>query len=242
MLSRCIAAVALLGLILLSGCDETPAYNGPGLPKDYVKYKKPPKPVAELDIAAGDIKGAIKIELFEDDVPVTVNNFVQLIEKGFYKGTTFHRIVKDFMIQGGDPSGNGLGGPGYKFNDEFNRNDPKANHHEQYSVAMANSGPNTNGSQFFIVTNPKGTPFLDQKHTVFGKVIEGKELVDKLNAVAVDGEKPKVPVMIVDAKILSKRDHEYKLEESDKVHDQTRSFGPGTYRPDPKGGMIKVNP
>jgi hypothetical protein len=95
---------------------------------------------------------------------------------------------------------------------------------------MANSGPDTNGSQFFIVTNPKGAPHLNAKHTVFGKVIEGKELVDKLNAVPTEpGDKPKTPVVIVDAKIVSDRGHEYKLEEGDKVPERMHSFGPGSY-------------
>ena len=232
MFSRRAALLSLVSLAFLSGCDDTPAYNGPGLPKDYVKYKPPANPVAQLDIAAGDIKGSIKIELFESDVPITVTNFIQLIKEGKYKGTQFHRIIKDFMIQGGDPKGDGTGGPGYKFADEFKRNDPKANKHEQYSVSMANSGPDTNGSAILYRSRipRRSTAHLNGKHTVFGKVIEGKELVDKLNVVATEpGDKPKVPVVIVDAKILSDRGHEYKMEESDKIQDRAHSgFGPGT--------------
>ncbi len=125
--------------------------------------------------------GDIKLELFSKDAPVTVDNFIKLSESGFYKGTKFHRVIKDFMIQGGDPnskdsnwSDDGTGGPGYTFKDEINQ-------HKLVKgvIAMANAGPNTNGSQFFIVT-AQATPWLDGKHTVFGKVIEGMETVDKI--------------------------------------------------------------
>jgi peptidyl-prolyl cis-trans isomerase B (cyclophilin B) len=125
--------------------------------------------------------GDIKLELFTKDAPVTVDNFIKLSESGFYKGTKFHRVIKDFMIQGGDPnskdsnwSDDGTGGPGYTFKDEINQ-------HKLVKgvIAMANAGPNTNGSQFFIVTKD-ATPWLDGKHTVFGKIIEGIDVVDKI--------------------------------------------------------------
>ena len=145
-------------------------------------------------------KGGIKVELYPTDAPKTVANFVSLINKGFYNGLTFHRVVPGFVIQGGDPNGSGSGGPGYSFADEIN---PKSlglneatiksyeaqgyvydyllNSHkmEVGSLAMANSGPNTNGSQFFIVTD-EAQPHLDGKHTVFGKVIEGMDVVKKI--------------------------------------------------------------
>lgn len=128
--------------------------------------------------------GDIKLELFEKDAPKTVANFVRLSKEGFYNGTRFHRVIKDFMIQGGDPnskdddwSNDGMGGPDYKFEDEFN-----SNKLVRGVLAMANSGPNTNGSQFFIVTAEE-TPWLDGKHTAFGKVIEGMDIVDKIEAI-----------------------------------------------------------
>jgi len=116
-------------------------------------------------------QGPIKVELFADKAPLTVANFVNLVKHGFYDGLIFHRVIADFMIQGGCPQGRGTGGPGYKFEDE--KNGVK---HEVGSLSMANAGPNTNGSQFFITHVP--TPWLDGKHTVFGKVTEGLDVVD----------------------------------------------------------------
>jgi cyclophilin family peptidyl-prolyl cis-trans isomerase len=122
-------------------------------------------------------KGAIDIELFDDDAPKTVENFVKLAEDGFYDGVIFHRVIPDFMIQGGDPTGTGRGGPGYTFEDEFNERKV-----ERGALAMANAGPNTNGSQFFIVT-ADATPWLDGKHTVFGRVTDGMDVVDAISDV-----------------------------------------------------------
>ena len=118
--------------------------------------------------------GPIQVELFPDDAPKTVANFVKLANDGFYDRIIFHRVIPDFMIQGGDPTGTGSGGPGYSFEDEFN--DHKV---ERGALAMANAGPNTNGSQFFIVTTD-AAPWLDGKHTVFGRVTDGMDVVDKL--------------------------------------------------------------
>ncbi len=118
-------------------------------------------------------KGYIRIQLFEDLVPNTVANFVKLIEDGFYNGLKFHRVIPDFMIQGGCPLGNGTGGPGYQFADEFH---PELKHDGPGVLSMANSGPNTNGSQFFI-THVE-TSWLDGKHSVFGKVLDGQDVVD----------------------------------------------------------------
>jgi len=118
--------------------------------------------------------GAIELELFDADAPKTVDNFVKLSKDGFYDGLIFHRVIPDFMIQGGCPEGTGTGGPGYQFEDEFNDNKVVRG-----ALAMANAGPNTNGSQFFIVTT-EAAPWLDGKHTVFGRVTEGMEAVDAI--------------------------------------------------------------
>jgi cyclophilin family peptidyl-prolyl cis-trans isomerase len=119
-------------------------------------------------------QGTIELELFDDDAPKTVENFKKLANDGFYNGVIFHRVIPDFMIQGGDPTGTGSGGPGYTFEDEFN--DHKA---VRGALAMANAGPNTNGSQFFIVT-AEATPWLDGKHTVFGEVTSGMDVVETI--------------------------------------------------------------
>ena len=118
-------------------------------------------------------RGRIVCELFASDAPKTVNNFVFLAREGFYNGTVFHRVIADFMIQGGDPTGTGRGGPGYKFEDEV-KNNPRR--HARGVFSMANAGPNTNGSQFYI-THVE-TPWLDGKHTVFGRVLSGQDVVD----------------------------------------------------------------
>ena len=125
-------------------------------------------------------KGAITVELFDDDAPKTVENFKKLAGDGFYDGVIFHRVIPDFMIQGGDPTGTGSGGPGYQFEDEQNQHSV-----ERGVLAMANAGPNTNGSQFFIVT-ADSAPWLDGKHTVFGRVTDGMETVDAISEVERD--------------------------------------------------------
>ena len=120
-------------------------------------------------------KGDIVLELYPEHAPKTVNNFVFLTKQGYYDGVAFHRVIPNFMVQGGDPTGTGRGGPGYQFEDETAGNPLK---HESKVISMANAGPNTNGSQFFITHAPQ--PHLDGKHTVFGKVIEGKGVVDEI--------------------------------------------------------------
>lgn len=135
--------------------------------------------------------GDITVELFPEDAPKTVENFTKLAADNFYEGVIFHRIIKDFMIQGGDPTGTGRGGPGYTFEDEFN-----AHKIERGALAMANAGPNTNGSQFFIVTT-SAAPWLDGKHTVFGKVVEGMDVVDKIEGLDTDAnDRPKQDAVI----------------------------------------------
>jgi peptidyl-prolyl cis-trans isomerase B (cyclophilin B) len=136
-------------------------------------------------------EGPIVFELFEQDAPKTVANFRKLAGEGFYDGLTFHRVIKDFMIQGGCPQGTGTGGPGYTFEDEFNQHKVVRG-----ALAMANAGPDTNGSQFFIVT-AGACPWLDGKHTVFGQVSEGMDVVDRLEGVATDGgDRPSEPIGI----------------------------------------------
>jgi peptidyl-prolyl cis-trans isomerase B (cyclophilin B) len=135
--------------------------------------------------------GPIAVELFDEEAPKTVANFVKLAGDGFYDGVIFHRIIPDFMIQGGDPTGTGSGGPGYQFEDEFN-SQPVV----RGALAMANAGPNTNGSQFFIVT-ADACPWLDGKHTVFGRVTDGMDVVTEIEAVETDArDRPREDVVI----------------------------------------------
>ena len=135
--------------------------------------------------------GAIGVDLFDDDAPKTVDNFLSLARKGFYDGVIFHRVIPDFMVQGGDPTGSGSGGPGYTFEDEFNEH-PVA----RGALAMANAGPNTNGSQFFIVT-ADACPWLDGKHTVFGQVTSGMDVVNEISGVETDArDRPRSEVRI----------------------------------------------
>jgi peptidyl-prolyl cis-trans isomerase B (cyclophilin B) len=136
-------------------------------------------------------EGPIAIELYDEDAPKTVANFKKLAGEGFYDGVIFHRIIKDFMIQGGDPTGTGSGGPGYTFEDEIN--DHKI---VRGALAMANAGPNTNGSQFFIVTVGEAA-WLDGKHTVFGRVTDGMDVVDRMEAAKTDGrDRPTEDIVI----------------------------------------------
>jgi peptidyl-prolyl cis-trans isomerase B (cyclophilin B) len=136
-------------------------------------------------------KGDIRLTLFPDKAPLTVLNFVNLAKKGFYDGLTFHRVIPNFMIQGGDPLGTGAGGPGYRFKDEFSKD---LRHDKPGMLSMANAGPNTNGSQFFITHVP--TPWLDDKHTIFGAVVDAQDQKvvnsivtgDKMNAVVIEGD------------------------------------------------------
>ena len=135
--------------------------------------------------------GAITVELFDEDAPKTVENFRRLAADGFYDGLAFHRIIRDFMIQGGCPEGTGTGGPGYQFEDEINQHKIVRG-----ALAMANAGPDTNGSQFFIVTTD-AAPWLDGKHTVFGRVMDGMDAVDALEATDTDAEdRPRQPQKI----------------------------------------------
>ncbi|MCD6586125.1 MAG: peptidylprolyl isomerase [Desulfobacteraceae bacterium] len=144
-------------------------------------------PAKTYKIIMDTTKGEIELELYPEHAPKTVNNFVFLAKEGYYDGISFHRVINDFMVQGGDPTGSGSGGPGYNFEDEFTGN-PLT--HERGVISMANSGPGTNGSQFFITHSPQ--PHLNGRHTVFGKVIKGDDVVDaiqqgdKMNKVTAD--------------------------------------------------------
>jgi len=143
------------------------------------QYSTPPEmtidPSKVFTVKLETSRGDIELELYAEHAPKTVNNFVFLINESFYDGVTFHRVIDKFMIQGGDPEGTGRGGPGYRFEDELVGNPLK---HESKVISMANAGPNTNGSQFFITHLP--TPHLDGKHTVFGKVTQGVDVVDAI--------------------------------------------------------------
>jgi len=143
------------------------------------QYAAPPPMQVETDrtyhVTIETDRGNIELDLFPEYAPKTVNNFVFLAQDGFYDGVVFHRVINDFMIQGGDPTGSGRGGPGYRFEDEFKGNPLR---HERGVISMANAGPGTNGSQFFITHGPQ--PHLDGRHTVFGKVTAGLEVVDAI--------------------------------------------------------------
>lgn len=176
--------------------SNTPVTREPEIP---VNPSNPMNKIAEIHTN----KGVITLELFAQDAPKTVENFVKLADSGFYSGTKFHRVIKDFMIQGGDPnskdndwSNDGMGGPGYQFEDEIN-----SHKIVRGTLAMANSGPNTNGSQFFIVTKA-ATPWLDGKHTAFGAVIGGMEAVDAIENVPVNGNSHPTQDMIVEKIII----------------------------------------
>ncbi len=143
------------------------------------QWKNPPEMVIDLKkkyrVQIETTRGSVEVELYPQYAPKTVNNFVFLAREGFYDGVTFHRVINNFVIQGGDPTGTGTGGPGYRFEDEVKNNPLK---HETGVLSMANSGPNTNGSQFFITHSPQ--PHLNGKHTVFGKVIKGMDVINAI--------------------------------------------------------------
>ena len=141
--------------------------------------------------------GDVTIELFEETMPVTAGNFRKLVEKGFYDGTIFHRVIPGFMIQGGDPKGTGMGGPGYTIRDEFS----SSNRNDRGTISMANAGPNTGGSQFFI--NVVNNNRLDPKHPVFGRVVRGLDVVDTISRTPTDRQdRPRTPVKIEKASLV----------------------------------------
>ena len=152
--------------------------------------------IAEIETTLG----TIKIELFTKEAPETTGNFIKLAEKGFYDGVIFHRVIPGFMIQGGDPTGTGRGGPGYTISDEFH---PKLKHAKAGMLSMANAGPDSGGSQFFITL--AATPHLDNRHAIFGQVIDGHDVVKKIGDTPRDhGDRPKTPVTMKKVKISKK--------------------------------------
>jgi cyclophilin family peptidyl-prolyl cis-trans isomerase len=159
-------------------------------------------------------KGKIILELFENEAPNTVANFISLVEKGFYNGIVFHRVLENFMAQGGDPTGTGRGGPGYAFDDECGNRFPQYRRHFRGSISMANAGPNTNGSQFFLTFVP--TSMLDGRHTVFGRIVEGLEVLSDIERVDPDDKDSMIPELdkIIEAKVLNKRDHAYEVKKN----------------------------
>ncbi len=170
--------ILLLSLVLITGCKTG---------------EKKMSSIVLLETSIGNIK----IELFEDTMPITAGNFKKLVEQKFYDGVIFHRVIPGFMIQGGDPTGTGRGGPGYTIKDEFTKN----NKNSRGTISMANAGPNTGGSQFFI--NTVDNNFLDTKHPIFGKVIEGMDVVDKISNVNRNAnDKPLEDVVIKKATIV----------------------------------------
>lgn len=191
-------SVLLVNLLFLAtGCsgsnvNQAPSQNADNSPKAQVTSGK--NSIALFETS----KGNFKVELFEDKAPQTTKNFISLVNKGFYNGLIFHRVIDGFMIQGGDPNGNGTGGPGYKIPDEFNKD---LRHSSEGILSMANAGPNTGGSQFFITL--AATPWLDNKHAVFGKVTEGIEVVRAIGKVKTGAQdKPVEPVVIKKITIL----------------------------------------
>lgn len=182
----------LLGLVLIGiviGGIYLVVKDNPSMENKKIENQKSNLALVETNY------GNFKIKFYPEDAPKAVNNFITLATKGFYDGLTFHRVIKNFMIQGGDPNGNGTGGPGYTFEDELNPNTPLAKEgYKKGVVAMANAGPNTNGSQFFVMVADLPLP---HQYTIFGKVIDGQEVVDKISLVATDSnDKPIKPVLI----------------------------------------------
>ena len=202
MLARlALTVIALAALLLAIASAPTGAAVAQQTPK---KWDRPPQ--MQIDPAKNYVAtiktslGEIKVQLFAKEAPKTVNNFVFLAKNDFYAGTIFHRVINNFMIQGGDPTGTGMGGPGYQFEDETRGNPHR---HEPFTLSMANAGPNTNGSQFFITE--VATSHLDGRHTVFGRVIEGKEVVGKITDVPTTrGDRPVEDVVIQDIAIEEK--------------------------------------
>jgi len=173
--SRTVGTLLILATLLITSCTTT--ISEPTPTKKPMSYSSPPQMTIDTNkqyIATIETeKGNLILELFVTDVPITVNNFVFLSREGFYDSTTFHRVIPDFMAQGGDPTGTGTGSPGYKFADEFTKHT-----HVTGTLSMANAGPNTNGSQFFITYAPQ--PHLDNHHSVFGQLIDGMDILKKL--------------------------------------------------------------
>ena len=200
------SAVVLVAGAMMAGCKEAkPTASRKEEPRKEEPRKEEPRkeekamaePLPQVTIQTS--KGNIVLELTEDETPNTVANFISLAEKGFYDGVAFHRVIPDFMVQGGCPLGTGTGGPGFRFEDEFH---PELSFDRPYLLAMANAGPNTNGSQFFITVAP--TTWLNFKHSIFGEVAdqESRDVVDAIAAVSTgSGDRPREDVAITSVTI-----------------------------------------
>ena len=184
------AALLLIGVLaIIAGCSEAP--------KEAATMTTPATATQATLVKLETTMGNITLEL-RPDMPITAGNFEKLVKQGYYDGTIFHRVIDGFMIQGGDPKGTGMGGPGYTIKDEFTM----TNRNDRGTISMANAGPNTGGSQFFI--NLVNNNFLDTKHPVFGKVVEGMDVVDKIGRVKTDSsDRPTTPVKILKATVIS---------------------------------------
>jgi peptidylprolyl isomerase len=184
------AALLLIGVLaIIAGCSEAP--------QEAASMTTPTTATQATLVKLETTMGNITLEL-RADMPVTAGNFEKLVKQGYYDGVIFHRVIDGFMIQGGDPTGTGRGGPGYTIRDEFTRN----NRNLRGTISMANAGPNTGGSQFFI--NLVDNSFLDTKHPVFGKVVEGMDVVDRIGKVRTDpGDRPITQVKILKATVIS---------------------------------------
>ncbi len=187
--STLIFTMLIIGIIALLAL---PAINNSNLVTDNADMSKKNKlPDTNTVVEMQTNMGNVRIELFNSTMPITAGNFLKLAQEGFYDGVIFHRVIPNFMIQGGDPTGTGMGGPGYKIPDEFT----KENHNNRGTISMANSGPNTGGSQFFI--NVVDNNYLDPKHPVFGKIISGLEVADAISNVETTyGDRPLSEVSI----------------------------------------------
>jgi peptidyl-prolyl cis-trans isomerase A (cyclophilin A) len=186
----CAILVMSLNLLFMMGCAGSPQEKSK--PADNVKETKQTMDKKNSIAVFDTSMGTFKIELFEDKAPKTTKNFIDLVNKDFYNGVIFHRVIDGFMIQGGDPTGTGMGGPGYNIPDEFS---PDLKHSGAGILSMANAGPNTGGSQFFITL--AATPWLDNHHSVFGKVVEGLDVVKAIGKVKTGPQdRPAEPVVM----------------------------------------------
>lgn len=183
--------VLCCSMLLFAGCSATNTGKTPSQSAGQQQSTVAVNPHNSIAVFETS-KGTFRIELYEDKAPNTAKNFITLANKGFYDGLIFHRVIDGFMIQGGDPKGNGTGGPGYKIADEFHRD---LRHSAEGILSMANAGPNTGGSQFFITLAP--TPHLDNKHAIFGRVIEGMDAVKAVGKVKVDAQDKPVEKVII---------------------------------------------
>jgi len=190
-----IIIIMLITMFVFSGCTTNTISTdnaGTNNLNDNIKQEEENK-MANPRATIETNLGVMKLELFMDKTPITAGNFIKLAKDGFYDNLIFHRVIKDFMIQGGDPRGDGTGGPGYEIEDEF---DTSLRHNKKGMLSMANSGPDTGGSQFFITLVP--TPWLDGKHAIFGQIIEGEDVLDTIGNVETGpGDKPKEAVRMI---------------------------------------------